>query len=355
MERIGNDSWQYNRALNTWEYATGKCMLHSYPIDLSLTCVSNVCNADCVMCNLKEGPPYYLSSQHLHGCYGNLLKYCCELGLVGWGEPLLNPNLKDIFSTLQTLCDERCNIYLSTNGLLLAQKIDLIKNTVKNINVSLNAASQNVHSKMMRVNGKFNDVLDGIKIAIEIKEKQKLPYNVNISLITTKYNLFEIPEIIHISEIMRADSVIIRPLHDFSISAFRDNRHDAGYNGLHPEHLKEYENLVQDVSTAIKDAGITVISTDPRFPGGQFSSIYSTNRCFRPHTTMIFYRTMEADIVQPCCFMADNQTRQKTGYPVLKRGMRAEEVWNSKFYINLRKSFQNGKLLPECAKCQTKM
>jgi MoaA/NifB/PqqE/SkfB family radical SAM enzyme len=307
------------------------------------------------MCKLKKEQPYFLSSQHLHDCYGNLLKYCTELGLVGWGEPLLNPHLEDIFSTLHSLCDERCNIYLSTNGILLKQKIDLIKNAVKNINVSLNAASQITHSKMMNVDGKFNDVLDGIRYAITSRERQKLSYSVNISVITTRYNLCEIPEIIRISERLGAASVILRPLHDYSISAFRENRHDSRYADLHPEHLEDYTALVQAVDNAIKKAGIKVVSTDPRYSGETFSSIYSGDRCFRPHTTMIFYRSVDEDIVQPCCFMADNHERQNSGYPVIRPGMHSENVWNSTFYIDLRKSFQKGDLLPECAKCRTKM
>jgi len=355
MAETRGDPWQYNRALNTWEYATGKSVLRSYPLDLSLTCVSNACNADCVMCKLKKGVPYFLSSRHLRDSYGDLLKYSAELGLVGWGEPLLNPYLEDIFSTLHVLCDERCNIYLSTNGILLNQKIDLIKNAVKNINVSLNAASQNIHSKMMGVDGKFNDVLDGIRCTMARRTEEKLPYNVNISVITTRHNLPEIPDIIHLSEDLGADSLILRPLHDYSVSAFRENRHDSEYNYLHPEHLQDYAALVQGAADAIKKAGVKVVSTDPRFSGESFSSIYSGERCFRPHTTMIFYRSPEGDIVQPCCFMGNSQRGENPGYPVLGPGLSAEDVWNSKFYINLRKSFSRRNLISECAKCRTRM
>ncbi len=355
MAETGNDPWQYNRALNTWEYATGLLVLRSYPLDLSLTCVSNACNADCVMCRLKKGRPYFLTPEHIIDCYGVLLEYCVELGLVGWGEPLLNPYLEDILSTLHSLCDERCNIYLSTNGILLKRKIDLIKNAIKNINISLNAGSQKVHWQMMRVNGKFKEVLEGIERAIRIRVEEQLPYKINITVIVTQYNLPEIPEIIRISEDLGADSVILRPLHDYSISAFRESNHDLEYKYLHPEYRENYAALVQNVTEAIWSAGIHVVSTDPRFSGEPFSSVYSGEKCFRPHTTMIFYRSKEADIVQPCCFMADNQEGQNPDYPILGPGMQAEEVWNSSFYINLRKSFQNRNLIPECAKCRTKM
>ena len=40
------------------------------------------------------------------------------------GEPLLHPNIKDIFS----LCNEKnLNVYLTTNGTLLKQNLDLLK------------------------------------------------------------------------------------------------------------------------------------------------------------------------------------------------------------------------------------
>ena len=207
----------------------------------------------------------------------------------------------------------------------------------------------------MRVDGKFNDVLDGIRCAIARRAEEELSYNVNISVITTRHNLAEIPDIIRLSEELDADSVILRPLHDYSISAFRENRHDSRYNDLQPEHLKDYAALVRQVDGAIKKAGVKVISTDPRFSGETFSSIYSGGQCFRPYTTMIFYRSPKGDIVQPCCFMADNPEGENPGYPVLGPGVSVEDVWNSRFYINLRKSFNRRNLISECAKCRNRM
>ena len=85
------------------------------------------------------------------------------------GEPLLRKNLDDLISRLaviKTLAGQPIEIALTTNGALLAQKAQSLKNAgLTRITVSLDAMSDAVFRKMNDVDYPVSDVMAGIDAA----------------------------------------------------------------------------------------------------------------------------------------------------------------------------------------------
>jgi nitrogen fixation protein NifB len=96
--------------------------------------------------------------------------YIKVIGIAGPGEPLAN---EETFETLRKLHDEFPNVIkcISTNGLLLPEKIDLLqKYDVGNITVTLNAIDPEIGAKIyefINYKGKRYTGLEGAKILLE--------------------------------------------------------------------------------------------------------------------------------------------------------------------------------------------
>ena len=96
-------------------------------------------------------------------------EYIKVIGIAGPGEPLAN---EETFETLRRLHEEYPNVIkcISTNGLLLPEKIDLLeKYDVGNITVTLNAIDPEIGAKIyqfINYKGKRYTGLEGAKILL---------------------------------------------------------------------------------------------------------------------------------------------------------------------------------------------
>lgn len=96
--------------------------------------------------------------------------YIKVIGIAGPGEPLAN---EETFETLRMLKEEFPNVIkcLSTNGLLLPEKIDLLlKYDVGNVTVTLNAIDPKIGAKIyqfINYKGKRYEGVEGAKILLE--------------------------------------------------------------------------------------------------------------------------------------------------------------------------------------------
>ena len=96
--------------------------------------------------------------------------YIKVIGIAGPGEPLAN---EETFETLRILKEEFPNVIkcLSTNGLLLPEKIDLLqKYDVGNVTVTLNAIDPEIGAKIYQFidyKGKRYEGLEGAKILLK--------------------------------------------------------------------------------------------------------------------------------------------------------------------------------------------
>ncbi|MBN2299069.1 MAG: radical SAM protein, partial [Deltaproteobacteria bacterium] len=152
-------------------------MLPAFPryVDIELT---NACNFKCLMCPTGTGVAKrkkgYMSENTFEKAINELKAHRTPIRFIGWGEPLLHPELESILATCQ---EHGILTHLNTNGLLLDEKMmEMFINTPLN---SLKFSFQGVDRKSyreMRNRDFFNELIIKIKKLHEIRGDRPYPY-----------------------------------------------------------------------------------------------------------------------------------------------------------------------------------
>lgn len=156
--------------------------------------INKNCNLNCAMCNTRQStrPNSYMDPALFEKC----LQYAKKLGqkklaLHTIGEPLLHPDLE---TYLRLLRKYGMQIGLSTNGLLLHRRIDLLvryKDVIGTIRFSIDGASKEVYEKI-RTPGKFDRLVDNLDL-FRKTNAEGMPFpNVAMNSIVSTDNQHEI-------------------------------------------------------------------------------------------------------------------------------------------------------------------
>jgi MoaA/NifB/PqqE/SkfB family radical SAM enzyme len=156
------------------------------------------CNLKCKMCNLwgEYGVSLLENKKELgFSEYKKILDeisiFSPEVILTG-GEPLLHKEWDKIVEYLRF--KKFRNIVLLTNGTLLEKNAEKIVTLVDTINVSLDGPPE-LHDKIRGKSGIFQEIVEGIKKILKIKEikNSKIPY-INIAYTISDLNYFYLKE-----------------------------------------------------------------------------------------------------------------------------------------------------------------
>lgn len=103
--------------------------------------ITNVCNLNCSFCPQNSRPKKFMSIEEFDVITDEVSPLTNTICLHLMGEPLLHPNIKEIFG----ICGRKnLNVYLTTNGTLIKQNLDLLKSgCAKKISVSLHSFEAN--------------------------------------------------------------------------------------------------------------------------------------------------------------------------------------------------------------------
>ena len=147
-------------------------------IDYLRVSVTDKCNLRCIYCMDDKDNTFLKNDDKLTDdeIY-RIVKESSELGIkkvrITGGEPLVRPNLVKLISRINSISGIE-EIYLTTNGILLADMIDeLAANGLKGVNISLDSLKEERFNKLTRL-GKLNKVLESIDKAIALGIKVKL-------------------------------------------------------------------------------------------------------------------------------------------------------------------------------------
>ena len=103
--------------------------------------ITSSCNLKCSFCQETLRPPHFMSVEEFSHIINEIKPYTNYIYLHVKGEPLLSPYLSDI---LKICKDNNILVNLTTNGTLVAQKLDILtKYPVHQINISLHSADDN--------------------------------------------------------------------------------------------------------------------------------------------------------------------------------------------------------------------
>ena len=86
--------------------------------------ITNVCNLNCSFCPKNSRPKKFMSIEEFDTITDEISPLTNTVCLHLMGEPLLHPNIKEIFE----ICGKKnLNVYLTTNGTLIKKNLDLLK------------------------------------------------------------------------------------------------------------------------------------------------------------------------------------------------------------------------------------
>ena len=147
-------------------------------IDYLRVSVTDKCNLRCIYCMGEKDNNFLKNDEKLTDdeIY-RIVKESSKLGIkkvrITGGEPLVRPDLVNLVSKINSIPGIE-EIYLTTNGILLADMIDeLAANGLKGVNISLDSLNEERFNKVTRL-GKLNKVLEAIDKAIALGIKVKL-------------------------------------------------------------------------------------------------------------------------------------------------------------------------------------
>ena len=109
--------------------------------------ITNICNLNCSFCPKNNRPKKFMSVAEFDTITDEIAPLTNTICLHLMGEPLLHPNIKEIFE----ICNSKnLNVYLTTNGTLLKQNLDLLKSgCAKRISISLHSFEANDNSNSL--------------------------------------------------------------------------------------------------------------------------------------------------------------------------------------------------------------
>lgn len=109
--------------------------------------ITNICNLNCSFCPKNSRPKKFMSVDEFDTITDEISPLTNTICLHLMGEPLLHPNIKEIFE----ICNKKeLNVYLTTNGTLIKQNLELLKSgCAKRISVSLHSFEANDNSNSL--------------------------------------------------------------------------------------------------------------------------------------------------------------------------------------------------------------
>jgi cyclic pyranopterin phosphate synthase len=171
--------------------------------------VTDRCNYKCVYCRTGNDGAQY--SELPIADYLRIVRIFVDLGIekvrLTGGEPLLRKSLPDLIrelAKLKTIDGESLDLALTTNGHLLAEKAQSLKDAgLSRVTVSMDAVDPDTFARITRVPGSFHKVRAGIRAA---QQAGLGPIKVNCVLLRG----FNEDQIVHFAKFARDESVIVR-------------------------------------------------------------------------------------------------------------------------------------------------
>jgi len=247
--------------------------------------------------------------------------------LIGKGEPLLNPHFVEIASIVK---DAGMICFVSTNGVLLSPEImdQLIDIELDELNISLNAASQDIYEKFHNQHKQdgLRKICESVTAGTEKKRRLgKIKPVISFSFVISSLNSHEILDMVRLSVECGVDKVNIARLYAFD--SFSDLLMTEEQNEVFNSRLGEVRSLLDargiahNVSSYIRQSQY---APDALHPSENYIRKYP---CYAGWTFCVIY----ADgTVSPCCssFIKLGNVNEQS----------FRKIWNGEKYGKFRNS-----------------
>lgn len=223
-----------------------------YPPSYIQANIDRACNLTCPSC--REYPntqPNPLSYVRLKSILLSGVEYAY---LNGTGEIFRN---KYLLRALNEITKENYpnlkNVGIITNGTLLnktmwASLSKGFKNLIKRIDISVDAASEQIYKKV-RVGGNFNRLMDNLHFIGNLKKEKEIE-SLSISMVLQRVNIHELLDFIRLAKDVNADTVSILRIEDWRArphQEFLDNMAlPVNWEVVYKDYLEEARKLAID-------------------------------------------------------------------------------------------------------------
>ncbi len=125
--------------------------------------ITNSCNFNCSFCFQTGRAKAFMSPDDFRIICKKIKPFTSYIYLHVLGEPLLHPRFEEI---LQIAAENELNVNITTNGSLISRKKDiLLRNNVRQINISLHDAEENIAQN--ELNEYLNEIFEYAKLAAD--------------------------------------------------------------------------------------------------------------------------------------------------------------------------------------------
>lgn len=214
--------------------------------------ITYACNLKCKHCYAKAGKTLKdeLSTEEAKRVIDQLDRASVPVIAFSGGEPLVR---KDIFELTKYAHDKGIYVAVATNGTLITKEKarEMKEAGIQYTQISLDAASSEIHDEFRGVEGMFDKTVQGIKNCVEEG------FFVNVATTATSDNYEEIPKIIDLCEELNVDWFM---LYNFVPTGRGEFIRE---NDLTPE---EREDVLKRLWERLKSgSSVNVLSTAPQF------------------------------------------------------------------------------------------
>lgn len=201
-----NDIFIQNKALNEIEITEKKLVLES-KVRAMVAMIINKCNVQCVMCNIWKSP-WQASGKTMDEIVA-LFPYLEDIVWEG-GEVFLMKGFESIVEEGTRFNNLKQVIF--TNGLVINERIieKLIHGKV-DIVFSIEAANKETY-EYIRKGGKFQRLLDNLRMVKEAKEKSGSRLETHFNSVIMKSNYREIEEMIDFAKSYNFNAITLTPI-----------------------------------------------------------------------------------------------------------------------------------------------
>jgi len=318
-----------NKRLNDAEKLSGKLILKSLPQRLCIES-SNACNLRCEMCgqSLRDFKRLNLSYEDFIKTKP-FWKTAYDVSLFGWGEPLVNPNLKIFFNEV---IEFKPRIFILTNGLLLNKELaqNFVDKELAFLNFSFDAAKKSTYNRI-RKGSDYDTVIKNIKTSVNLRKKsgKKFPY-LRMVFVGMKDNIDEFVDFVRLAKRLGMDEA--KMVHMIAYSSKTQDQILFYQQEKTNEILKKAKEVAQKI-------GIKLTIPDLFDLTGKIPAI--------PHKPC--YRAWEEMFIS-----SDGKARLCMLSPDIMGDLKKEkitDIWNNQKYQLARKTINSRSPLSLCANC----
>jgi len=327
-----------NVALNYREFEQRKDKLFSTPRLVTLG-THNACNAKCVFCLEGKYSRFSLDlyKNFFEARMGHFIRGAEKVTFTGFGEILWVPGIEEFLDYINETLPETEKIF-TTNGTPLRPSV--IERIVKSryvLQVSLHASRADLHQKLTKLDGQFDQVIANIRSLVDMRDRLKLGHRIHVELVNilTNDNLSDLPDFMRLAWDLRVQSVRCQYVTMFipdhiAMSPFHNQA--AANEAVETAGRVVEELRAQDASRPFH------VQLPPLF-GSHAASENSI--CYDPWQHI--YVELQGSVI-PCCVWGDHIGN-------LNKGDDIDKVWNSRFYQDLRRGMASGDPHPWCKSC----